>query len=76
VNPKTKQETRGGCFQADTGDTGDFAKAKGVLSMIDTPAGNTVKTAYRGELQLAGAVPPTQTRTTQGVNRLAFSPGC
>ena len=76
MNPKTKQETRGGCFHAVTGGSGDFAKAKGVISMIDTPAGKTVKTTYRGELQLAGAVPATQTRTTQGVDRLVSSPGC
>jgi len=29
----------------------------GVISMIDTPAGNTLKTTYRGELQLAAAAP-------------------
>jgi hypothetical protein len=73
LDPSTKKETRGGCFHAVTGGSGGFAKAKGVLTMIDTPDG---KTTYRGELQLAAAVPPTQMRTTQGVHRQDSSPGC
>jgi hypothetical protein len=76
LDPITKEETRGGCFHAVAGGTGDFAQAKGVLSMIDTPVGKDVKTTYRGELQLAGAVPPTQMRTAQGVHRQAAYPGC
>lgn len=72
MNPTTKKETRGGCFHAVTGGTGDFAKAEGVLTMIDTPA----KTTYRGELQLAEVVSPAQTRTTQSVHRRAYYPGC
>jgi hypothetical protein len=76
LSPTTKEEVRGGCFHLITGGTGDFAKAKGVISMIDTPAGNTVKTTYRGELQLADAVPTAQTRTTQGVHRHTSSAGC
>ncbi|HEY7694059.1 MAG TPA: hypothetical protein VH816_17105 [Gaiellaceae bacterium] len=76
LDPATKEETRGGCFHAVSGGTGDFAKAKGVLSMTDTPAPAGLKTTYRGELLLAGAVPPTQMRTTQGVHRQAASPGC
>jgi len=73
LNPNTKKETRGGCFHEVTGGTGDFAKAKGVLSMIDTPSG---RTTYRGELQLAGAAPPAQARITQGVHPQLSSPGC
>jgi len=73
LNPTTKKEIRGGCFHAVTGGTGDFAKTKGVISMVDTPNG---KTTYRGELQLAAAVPPAQTRSTQGVHQEASSPGC
>ena len=76
LNPTTKQETRGGCYHAVTGGTGGFAKAKGVITMLDTPAGNTVKTTYRGELQLAGAVTQAPMRTTQGVRPAASSPGC
>ena len=76
LNPTTKKEIRGGCFHAVTGGTGDFAKAKGVLSMVDTPAGNDLKTTYRGELQLAGAAAPAQARITQGVHRQVSSPGC
>ena len=73
LDPTTKKETRGGCFHAVTAGTGGFAKAKGVVSMIDTPDG---RTTYRGELQLAGGTPPAQMRTTQGVHRQASSPGC
>jgi hypothetical protein len=76
LDPKTKRELRGGCFHAVTGGSGGFAGSKGVLAMLDTPAGNDLKTTYRGELQLAGGASQAPTRSTQGVRPAASSPGC
>lgn len=77
TNPATKKEIRGGCYHQVTGGTGGFAGAKGVIAMIDSPVGATVKTTYRGELQLAGtSTTQGPMRTTQGVQRAASSPGC
>ena len=77
TNPTTKKEIRGGCYHQVAGGTGGFAGAKGVIAMLDTPAGATVKTTYRGELQLAGAATShAPMRATQGVRQAASSAGC
>ena len=56
-DPKTDALVRGDCVHPVTGGTGGFAKAKGVIHMIDTPAGSGVKTTYTGSLLLPGVAP-------------------
>jgi hypothetical protein len=56
-DPKTDALVRGDCVHPVTGGTGGFAKAKGVIHMIDTPAGSGVKTTYTGSLLLSGVAP-------------------
>jgi hypothetical protein len=77
LNPATKQEIRGGCYHAVSAGTGGFAKAKGVIAMIDTPAGAKTKTTYRGELQLATAgSEQAVSRTPQAVHKAVSLPAC
>ena len=46
---------RGECVHPVTGGGGAFARARGVLHMVDRPvAGGEVRTTYRGRLRLAG----------------------
>jgi hypothetical protein len=47
---------RGQCVHPITGGRGDFAGARGLLRMVDRPAGDEVKTTYRGKVEL-NAVP-------------------
>jgi hypothetical protein len=49
-DPTTKGLVRGACVHPVVGSTGDFASAKGILFMKDTPAGKDVKTTYNGTL--------------------------
>jgi hypothetical protein len=50
----------GTCTHPVTGGTGDFAGAKGVIAMVDTPTEQGVTTSYIGNLTLRGA---TKSRT-------------
>jgi len=45
----------GSCWHPITGGTGDFAGARGVLVMADTPVGAKVSTAYTGNVTLGSA---------------------
>ena len=47
---------KGQCTHPVTGGTGDFAGSRGVINIYDTPVGNDVKSAYRGDIEL-NAVP-------------------
>ncbi len=47
---------KGQCVHPITGGRGDFAGARGLLRMVDRPAGDEVKTTYRGRIEL-NAVP-------------------
>jgi hypothetical protein len=44
----------GACFHPVVSGTGDFAGAKGVMTMVDSPTKQGVKTNYIGTLTLAG----------------------
>ena len=47
---------RGQCVHPITGGRGDFAGARGLLRMVDRPAGDEIETTYRGQIEL-NAVP-------------------
>ena len=47
---------KGQCVHPITGGRGDFAGARGLLRMVDPPAGDEVRTTYRGQIEL-NAVP-------------------
>lgn len=47
---------RGQCVHPVTGGSGAFTGARGLLTMVDTPRGEEVRTTYRGTIEL-GAVP-------------------
>jgi hypothetical protein len=49
---------RGQCVHPVTGGTRDFANARGLLQMFDTPVGDAVRTTYRGRLVLRTALAP------------------
>jgi hypothetical protein len=56
ANPRTGAFIEGRCVHAITGGTGDFAGARGLLTMRDLPVGNVVRTTYQGDVVL-NAVP-------------------
>jgi hypothetical protein len=54
-NPKTQALVRGECVHPVTGGTGGFKNVKGIVHMVDRPAGKEVKTTYSGSLLFPGA---------------------
>ena len=54
-NPKTQVLVRGECVHPVTGGTGGFKNVKGIVHMVDRPAGKEVKTTYSGSLLFPGA---------------------
>jgi hypothetical protein len=58
--PDTRGLIKGNCIHPITSGTGDFARARGLITMHDVPAGlNKVRTTYRGEIVL-NALPSEQ----------------
>jgi hypothetical protein len=57
-DPATKGLVRGACVHPVIGATGDFASAKGVIFMKDSPAGKDVRTTYTGTLTAASVRTP------------------
>jgi hypothetical protein len=56
--------------------TGDFAGASGVLTMVDTPTKQGVKTAYIGNLTLKGKGKGKGTRRAQAHSARAAGAAC
>jgi hypothetical protein len=56
ANSRTGAFIEGRCVHAITGGTGDFAGARGLLTMQDLPVGNAIRTTYQGDVVL-NAVP-------------------
>ena len=54
-NPKNQALVRGECVHPVTGGTGGFKNVKGIIHMVDRPAGKEVKTTYTGSLLFPGA---------------------
>ena len=54
-NPKTQALVRGECVHPVTGGTKGFRNVKGIIHMVDRPAGKDVRTTYSGSLLFPGA---------------------
>lgn len=52
---KNGKPTTGACVHPIVGGTKDFAKAKGIIFMKDTPVGKTIRTTYRGTIDLGSS---------------------
>jgi hypothetical protein len=55
LDPKTEKLVKGQCVHPVTGGTGAFAKAKGVIHMVDRPTASGVRTTYTGTLEYGAA---------------------
>ena len=77
--PGTKTLVKGQCVHPVVGGTGAFAKAKGVIHMIDRPSPGGVLTTYTGTLDAPGMSASSATtppeRTPQSVSRVVRG-GC
>jgi hypothetical protein len=79
-HPKTQALVRGECVHPVTGGTGGFKNVKGIIHMVDRPAGKTVKTTYAGSLLFPGAttasVSSTVTRGLASIESVAGARSC
>ena len=66
----------GACWHPVVSGTGDFAGASGVLTMVDTPTKQGVKTAYIGNLTLKGKGKGKATRRAQAHSARAAGAAC
>jgi len=73
-NPKTQALVRGECVHPVTGGTGGFRNVKGIVHMVDRPAGKEVKTTYTGSLLFPGAT-TASVSSTSGSRSLASVAG-
>jgi len=77
--PGTETLVRGQCIHPVAGGTGGFARAKGVIQMVDTPTPGGVRTTYTGALTVPGvsaaSVAPSTDRDLAATRRAARA-GC